>query len=222
MLEWREKSKPYEMKKHLVWLIFNLVFSLTAFTASALPSPVGHALFPDYGIGAVVADFQLKSLDGRMVSLSDFSEQKGVIVIFTCSHCPFSKAYEERINALHQKFAAQGYPVLAINPSDPKYYEEDRYERLREEAKDKNYAYSYLVDDSQAVARAFGASRTPQAYVLKNSGGKFTVQYLGALDDNPQDPVGVRRPYVENAVTELLAGKPVATPTAKPIGCLIK
>lgn len=182
----------------------------------ARPSP------NDYGIGDVVANFQLKSLDGRMISLSDFSNQKGVIVIFTCNHCPFSKAYEDRISALHGRFAGQGYPVLAINPSDPKSYEEDRSERLREQASAKGYGYSYLLDDSQTVARAFGASRTPQAFVLKNDGGKFTVQYLGALDDNPQDPAHVTKHYLEDAVSSLLAGKSVAPATTRPVGCVIK
>ncbi len=209
------------MKKYLTRMSGCLMIVLAGLAAPAqsfasIPSPT------HYGIGDAVANFQLKSLEGRTVSLSDFSNQKGVIVIFTCNHCPFSKAYEDRIGALHSQFAGQGYPVLAINPSDPKSYEEDRYERLREQANAKGYAYSYLLDDSQAIARAFGASRTPQVYVLKNNGGKFTVQYLGALDDNPQDPANVSKHYVEYAVSNLLAGKPVAPAITKPVGCVIK
>ncbi|WP_373512457.1 thioredoxin family protein, partial [Persicitalea sp.] len=176
----------------------------------------------DYGIGDVVVNFRLKNVEGNTVSLSDFSNQKGVIVIFTCNHCPFSKAYEGRISALHSKFSGLGYPVLAINPSDPKSYDEDRPERLKEMANVRGNTYSYLIDDSQVVARAFGASRTPQAYVLKNNGGKFIVQYMGNIDDNPQDPANVTKRNVEDAVVGLLAGRAVATATTKPIGCVIK
>ena len=217
------------MKRYLAWLgcgltilLATLIAPVQSWASEFFPYTTRSHFSADYGIGDAVTNFHLKSLEGRTVSLNDFSNQKGVIVIFTCNHCPFSKAYEDRIGALHGKFAAQGYPVLAINPSDPKSYEDDRYERLQEQASAKGYLYSYLLDDSQAVARAFGASRTPQAYVLKNDGGKFTVQYLGTLDDNPQDPANVRKRYVEDAVSNLLAGRPVAPATTKPIGCVIK
>lgn len=173
-----------------------------------------------YRIGDTVADFRLKSVDGRMVSLSDFTGQKGLIVVFTCNHCPFSKAYEGRIGGLNDRFAAQGYPVLAINPSDPGTYEEDTFDQIR--AASRGFSYPYLLDDTQTVARAFGASRTPHAFVLENNGGKFVVQYIGTVDDNPQDPANVTKRYVEDAVANLLAGKPVVTTTTKAIGCAIK
>ena len=215
------------MKKYLSRISHGFMIGLATLMASAQLLAAGQHthtnLVPaDYGIGDVVANFQLKSVEGRMVSLSDFSNQKGVIVIFTCNHCPFSKAYEQRIGALNAQFAGQGYPVVAINPSDPKTYEDDSFERLSYIATTKKYAYPYLVDDTQAVARAFGANRTPHAYVLKNDGGRFIVQYIGTLDDNPQDPANVRKHYVEDAVSSLLAGKPVATTTTRAIGCAIK
>ncbi len=123
---------------------------------------------------------------------------------------------------MHNKFSGQGYPVLAVNPSDPKAYEDDRIEHLRRQASARGSSYSYLVDDTQTVARAFGASRTPQAYVLKNTGGKFVVHYIGALDDNPQDPANVVKHHVEDAVLNLLSGRSVAQATTKPVGCVIK
>lgn len=210
------------MKKYGIFLVSLLVGWGAVTTAAGL---LPHSVFSsadDYRIGDAVTNFRLKNLNGGMVSLSDFSEQKGVILVFTCNHCPFSKAYERRIGDLHRKFAPQGFSVVVVNPSDPKTHEDDKIEMLSYMAKDKGYPYPYLVDDTQTVARAFGANRTPQAYVLKNTGGTFTVEYIGTLDDNPQDPASVTKRYVEDAVTNLLAGKPVVITTTKAIGCAIK
>lgn len=176
-----------------------------------------------YQVGDIVANFRLKNVDGRMLSLSDFTSQKGVIIVFQSNHCPFSKAYEDRIIALDRKFNAQGYPVLAINPSDPTSYPDDNIDQMQYRARTKGYTYPFLSDDKQVVAQAFGASRTPQVFVLKNNGaGRFTVQYLGTIDDNPQDPAGVTKRYVDDAVSNLLSNKPVVITATKAIGCAIK
>ncbi|MCF2503076.1 thioredoxin family protein [Dyadobacter sp. CY107] len=175
-----------------------------------------------YQVGDAAASFRLKSTDGGMVSLNDFNNAKGVIVIFTSNHCPFAKAYEDRIIALNNKFASQGFPVIAINPSDPGTHQDDTFEKLKERAASKGYGYPYLVDDSQQVAKAFGAGRTPQVYILQKNGAKFTVRYIGMIDDNPQDPAGVTKLYADEAVSNLLTGKPVVTTITKPVGCAIK
>jgi peroxiredoxin len=175
-----------------------------------------------YQIGDAVVNFRLKNIDGNMIALSDYAPKKGVIVVFTCNHCPFARAYEDRIVELHKKYAGAGYPVVTINPSDPIAYEDDTFDQMQERAKSKGYTYPYLVDDSQIVAKEFGATRTPHVFVLKNTGGKFVVQYIGTVDDNPQDPTNVTKRYVDDAVTNLLAGKPVITTTTKAIGCAIK
>lgn len=175
-----------------------------------------------YAIGDVVTDFKLKSTTGKMVSMIENRSAKGYIVIFTCNHCPFSKAYESRIMALDKKYASQGYPVLAINPNDPAAYEEDTFENMQAVAKAKNYSFEYLQDETQNVARAFGAARTPSAYVVKREGDKFIMQYIGGIDDNTQDANGVTKRYVEDAVNSLLAGKPVVANVTKSVGCAIK
>lgn len=177
---------------------------------------------PGYNIGDVVANFTLKNVDDKLLSLSDFSSKQGLILVFTSNHCPFSKSYEDRILSLDRKYAPLGFPVLAINPNDPRLYEDDTFEQMKERAKTKGYSYPYLCDENQQVARVFGAIRTPQVFVLKNSKGKFIVAYSGTLDDNPQDEDGVTKAYVENAVSNLLEGKPVATTKTKAIGCPIK
>lgn len=175
-----------------------------------------------YAIGDVVQDFRLKNVDGRMISLSDYKNGKGVILVFTTNHCPFSKIYEERILALDRKYASQGFPLIAIQPNDPAAYAEDSFENMKNRAKEKNYSFPYLADESQNVARAFGASRTPEVFVLKQFGDRFIIQYAGAIDDSPQNLSGIRRRFVEEAVNYLLAGQPVVTTSTRAIGCAIK
>lgn len=180
------------------------------------PAPTGYAL------GDAVSDFKLKNIDGKMMSLADFKSAKGFIIVFTSNHCPFSKSYEDRVIALDRKYASQGFPVITINPNDPEAYEEDSFANMQVRAKYKGYPFPYLADDTQVVSKAFGAMRTPQAYVLKKEGGKIVVSYLGAIDDNAQDPSGVTKRYVEDAVNNLLVGKPVVTTSTKAVGCAIK
>jgi peroxiredoxin len=175
-----------------------------------------------YTLGDVVADFSLKNVDGKSVSLGDFRSQRGVIIVFMSNHCPFSNAYEERLVALNQKFAQQEFSVVAIMPSDQTAYADDTFAQMKERAKIKNYSFPYLLDDTQNVARAFGASRTPQVFVLNQVNSKFVLEYTGAIDDNPQDQAEVQRQYVDEAVSSLLAGRPVQSPITKPIGCAIK
>ncbi|GGC00840.1 thioredoxin family protein [Dyadobacter sediminis] len=175
-----------------------------------------------YQIGDAVANFQLKNADGSNVSLNDFSGSKGIIVVFTSNHCPFAKAYEDRVIALNSKFASQGFPVIAINPSDPGTHQDDTAEKMKERSAAKSYRFPYLVDSQQQTARAFGAIRMPQVYILQKNGAKFIVRYMGMIDDNPQDPSGVTKLYVDEAVTNLLSQKPVVTTVTKPVGCAIK
>lgn len=175
-----------------------------------------------YTLGDVVTSFALTNVDNRTISLGEYTSQKGVIVVFTSNHCPFSKAYEDRILALDRKFGPQGYPVIAILSSDAALYEEDSFDRMQVRARTKNYTFPYLLDASQGVTKAFGATRTPQVYVLKRTGERFTVEYIGSVDDSPQDAAHVQRSYADEAVTSLLAGRPIVTPLTKAIGCAIK
>jgi peroxiredoxin len=175
-----------------------------------------------YNLGDAIANFQLKNVDGRTLSLNDYQSQKGLIVVFTSNHCPFSKAYEDRLIALDRKFASQGYPVLAIMPNDPAAYEDDSFENMKARSRDKAFPFPYTIDETQTIARAFGANRTPQVYVMKRTNGQFILEYVGTIDDNPQDAANVQRRYVDDAVMSLLAGRPVQSPITKPIGCAIK
>ena len=171
-----------------------------------------------YQVGDKAADFKLKNIDGKMVSLADNKAAKGYIVVFTCNTCPYAKAYESRIIALNQKYAPQGYPVVAINPNDPKVAPGDSYAAMQT----KKYNFPYLHDETQQVAKAYGATRTPHLYVLKRQGNDFVVSYIGAIDDNSEDASLVKTKYVENAMAEIMAGKPATTNATKAIGCTIK
>jgi peroxiredoxin len=194
-----------------------LSFSLLCF-ALLLSSFVFRPGSEGYQVGDKAADFKLKNIDGKMVSLADNKAAKGYIVVFTCNTCPYAKAYESRIIALNQKYAPQGYPVVAINPNDPKVAPGDSYAAMQT----KKYNFPYLHDETQQVAKAYGATRTPHLYVLKRQGNDFVVSYIGAIDDNSEDASLVKTKYVENAMAEIMAGKPATTNATKAIGCTIK
>jgi peroxiredoxin len=179
-------------------------------------------LLPNYGVGDTVADFKLKNVDGKMVALSDYKSSKGVIVIFDCNTCPYSKKYNDRIIALNKKYASQGFPVITINANDPEVSDGDSFEEMVALAKRKNYDFPYLVDETQNVARAFGATNTPHVFVLQRNGKDFKVAYIGAIDDNSRDESQVSKKYVEDAVDALIVGKEVPTAKTKAIGCGIK
>ncbi|RYU83235.1 thioredoxin family protein [Hymenobacter persicinus] len=175
-----------------------------------------------YQVGDKAADFKLRNVDGKLVSLADNPTVKGYIVVFTCNTCPYAKAYESRIIALHQKYAPQGYPVVAINPNDAASVPGDSFAEMQARAKSKKYPFAYLQDETQQVARTFGATRTPHLYVLTKQGSDFVVSYIGAIDDNSEDAKLVKTRYVEQALTDLLTGKPATTKSTKAIGCTIK
>jgi len=167
-------------------------------------------------------DFSLKNVDGKTVSLSDYSDQKGVIVVFTCNPCPYANAYEQRIIALHQNYADKGFPVVAIDPNDEKLSPEDTFAKMKEKAEKKGYPFPYLKDETQEVYKAYGATNTPHVYLLKNDGGTFKVAYVGAIDNNAMDAGSVTKKYVENAIQAILSGNSPTPASTKAIGCGIK
>jgi len=202
------------MKKIIaLFAIATIVFGATAFKQTETPG---------YQIGDVATDFNLRNVDGKMVKLADFKKAKGFIVVFTCNHCPFSQAYEQRIINLHNKFAAKGYPVIAINPNDAKREPEDSYAKMQELAKAKKYPFVYLHDETQQIAKTYGATRTPHVFVIQKTKAGKTVQYIGAIDDNYEDEKQAKEKHVEVAVNALLNGKTVAKSNTKAIGCTIK
>ncbi|HDS07988.1 MAG TPA: thioredoxin family protein [Bacteroides sp.] len=172
--------------------------------------------------GDNAVDFTLRNVDGSTVSLSDYSDQKGVIVVFTCNPCPFAKAYEQRIIQLHHKFGPEGYPVVAINPNDDQVSPEDTFDKMKARSAERDFPFPYLKDETQEVYKAYGATRTPHIYLLENRNGKFKVAYVGAIDDNAMDATAVTARYLENAIGALMAGNAPDPATTKAVGCTIK
>ena len=197
-------------------------YSLFIFAICTLVVLAARPMNADYGIGDKVSDFKLKNFDGKMVSLSDYKDSKGVILIFDCNTCPYSKAYNDRIIALHKSFSGKGFPVVTINPNDGEQSPGDSFDAIVARAKSKNYDFPYLIDEKQHVARAFGATNTPHVFVLRREGSSFIVSYIGAIDNNPRDGSQADQKYVEDAVNSLLAGKSAPVQKTKAVGCGIK
>lgn len=179
----------------------------------------GASVSNGYEVGDTASDFKLKNVDGKMVSLADFKNAKGFIVIFDCNTCPYSKVYNDRIIGLNKKYASVGYPVIAINPNDASQSSGDSFDEMVKLAKKKEYDFPYLADEAQSVAKSFGATNTPHAFVLTKD---LKVAYIGAIDDNARKQEAATKKYVEEAVDALLAGKPVPVTKVKAIGCGIK
>lgn len=175
-----------------------------------------------YDVGDEATDFELKNVDGNLVSLHDYEESKGFIVIFTCNTCPFAIANEDRIIALDAKYKDKGYPVIAINPNNPEVQPGDSFELMQERAAQKGFTFPYLLDEGQEIYPQYGATKTPHVYILQKENNKNIVKYIGAIDDSARDERSVDQKFVEDAVDELLAGKEVTTKTTKAIGCTIK
>lgn len=175
---------------------------------------------PDfYVVGDRAEDFSLLNVDGRMVSLSDYPNAKGFIVVFTCNHCPYAQLYEQRIIDLHRKFNPKGFPVIAINPNDPSIVPDDSYDEMQRRSREMRYPFVYLFDSTQNVYPKFGASRTPHVFILDKT---LVVRYIGAIDDNPETPSAVRQRYADNAITALLRGERPDPDFTRAIGCTIK
>ncbi len=175
-----------------------------------------------YGIGDVATDFKLKDVNGKMVSLSDYKDAKGFVVIFTCNTCPFAVASEERMVALDKKYKAKGYPVIAVNPNDPEVQPDDTYELMQKKAKEANFSFPYLYDASNSIYASYGATKTPHVYLLKKEDRGNVVKYIGAIDDNVRDGDAVKDQFLAKAIDELLAGKEVSVKETKAIGCSVK
>ncbi|OAQ40752.1 redoxin [Pedobacter psychrophilus] len=176
-----------------------------------------------YQIGEIVTDFSLNNVDGKMVSLANYPNAKGFFVVFTCNHCPYAKLYEQRIMDLDKKYAAKGYPVIAINPNDPKAYSEDSFDNMIKRSEEKKYTFPYLFDETQNVAKVYGAKATPHVYLLQKTKKGLEVAYIGAIDNDTEDvnPDGKIR-YAENAVDAITNNKTPKITQTKAIGCSIK
>lgn len=175
-----------------------------------------------YGVEDIIEDFELKNIDGNMVSLSDYKDAKGFIITFTCNTCPYAVMYEDRIIELDKKYASKGYPVIAIMPNNVEVKPGDSFEAMQKRARTKGFTFPYLMDEGQKIYPKFGATKTPHIYIVQKTNKGMQVKYIGAIDDNYQDASAVKQRYVEDAVDALLEGKEVKEKETRAIGCSIK
>ena len=203
----------------LLAISISTIFSVFAFTGvdSSL-----ERFIVSYTIGDKAEDFSLKNIDGKNVSLADYKDAKGFIVIFTCNTCPYAVANEDRIIALDKKYKPKGFPVIAINPNNPDVSSGDSFELMKVRAAEKGFTFPYLLDEGQEVYPKYGATKTPHVFVLEKKDQDLIVQYIGAIDDSARDASSVKKKYVENAVDALLANQPIEMVSTRAIGCGIK
>jgi peroxiredoxin len=204
------------MKLIKTMAVFAIVLVASAFTANRTSVSDG------YEIGDIATDFKLKNTDGKMVSLADYKDAKGFIVIFTCNTCPYAVQYEDRIIALDKKYADKGFPVVAIMPNNPDVQPGDRMEAMKARAASKGFTFPYLFDDGQKIYPQYGATKTPHVYLLEKTKKGNVVRYIGAIDDNYKDAEAVTTKYVEDAVDALLSGNEIKETKTRAIGCSIK
>jgi len=174
-----------------------------------------------YQVGDIAEDFELKNVDGNMVSMASMEEAKGCVLVFTCNKCPYSVAYEDRLIELDKKYKELGYPMVAINPNDPDVVPEDSYEAMVVRSEEKGFTFPYLFDDGQKVYPKYGAIKTPHVYVIQKTEAGNKVAYIGAIDDS-KDAEEVQVKYLENALDALISGKKPDPSLTKAFGCSIK
>ena len=194
------------------------VIALVLLAALTLTPPAradGLAL----GDAAPMTDLKLRDVSGKDVTLAALKGARGTLVVFTCNHCPYAKAWERRVAALGNDAMRRGIGVVAVNANDPETYPEDAFQPMVDRARSLGLRFPYAVDATSAMAKAFGATRTPEAFLF-DRGGRLV--YHGTIDDNAKDPDAVKRRYLRDALEAVIAGKPVPLAETKALGCSIK
>ena len=163
--------------------------------------------------------FELLGVDDRRHALEDYADKEAVAVVFTCNHCPYARAWEDRLIGIQADYAARGAQLVAISSNDAKKYPDDSFPKMKERSEEKGFNFPYLYDESQEVARAYGAERTPEIFLFDKGG---TLRYHGTVDDNYEDPAAVNVHYLREALEAVLAGRDPSTAETTPVGCTIK
>ena len=197
------------------------LIGLSGCASSPAPVPLARKVTEPLALGQplVAADIAMKNVDGKTVTLAGLAGEAGTLVVFTCNHCPWAKAWEGRIAEIGGRYAKQGFGVVAINPNDPAAYPEDGFEEMQERAQALGLTFPYVVDADGAVAKAFGASKTPEIFLFDR---ERKLAFYGAVDDNARDEAAVEERYLEDALSDVLAGRAVRKPWTKALGCSIK
>ncbi len=170
-------------------------------------------------IGDRAIPFDLPGVDGKQHSYADYSGKNAVVVIFSCNHCPYVRAWEDRMVQIQADYGGKGVQLVAINSNDASKYPDDSFPKMKERAREKHFNFPYLYDEAQKLARAYGAERTPEVFLFDKSA---TLRYHGMIDDNYDDPSAVRARYLRDALDAVLDGNPPPLGETRPVGCTIK
>lgn len=174
---------------------------------------------PPGTMGAVAADFSLPGVDDRLHTLAEYADAPVLVIFFICNHCPYVQAIESRLIALVNALKPQGAAFVGINSNDPVSYPEDDFKNMKKRAQAFHYPFDYLMDESQDIARAYGAVCTPEFFVFD---AERKLRYRGRLDDAPRNPAAVKSQDLLHAIQALLAGERVAEPQHASMGCSLK
>ncbi len=170
-------------------------------------------------LGDKAVPFELPGVDDRRHALTDYADKEAIAVIFTCNHCPYARAWEDRLIEIQADYATRSAQLVTISANDVKKYPEDSFPRMKERSEEKGFNFPYLYDESQEIARAYGAERTPEIFLFDKDG---TLRYHGTVDDNYEDPVAVKAHYLREALDAVLAGNKPSIAETTPVGCTIK
>lgn len=203
-------------------LALTLCLTTTPLALGGALAPLVHAGEKGLALGAPapLADSKLKdTTSGKEVSFASVKGKNGTLVVFTCNRCPFAQAWEERIVELGNSYAKKGVGVLLVNANDPAGSDEEAPEVMGKKAKERGMKFPYAVDEGSKLARAFGASRTPEAFLFDKDG---KLVYHGTIDDNAYEPAKVSKRYLKQALDAVLTGKAPTVQETKSVGCGIK
>ncbi len=199
------------MRINKFYILLIVTFSLLSAAISANALELGD-LIP-------AADVNMKNVDGKELSFNDIKGEYGTLVIFSCNHCPYVIAWEDRITSIGNSYLEKGFGVIAVNSNNEKSYPGDGFEGMVERAAKLGLKFPYVVDATSDVARVFGAMRTPEIFLFDKRG---KLIYQGAIDDNAEDADKVSAHYLKEALDAVLIGNDISLKETKSLGCSIK
>ena len=170
-------------------------------------------------IGDKALSFNLLGVDGKRHMLAHYADKEAVVVFFSCNHCPYVRAWEDRLIQIQADYKEKGVQLIAISANDAVKYPDDSFPKMQERAREKGFNFPYLYDETQEVARAYGAERTPEIFLFD---ALAVLRYHGTVDDNYEQPTEVNHHYLRDALDAVLARRAPATPQTQPVGCTIK
>ena len=201
------------MTKNLLPLAVLATLVLAAFAVTLPPDPL------EIGSQAPMTDVEMESTEGESLSLADVAGENGLLVIFSCTTCPYVKAWEDRYLQVAEEAEEMGIGMIALNPNAALRDGPESLETMREQAESVGYTFPYVVDEDHQLADAFGATRTPDVFLFN---ADMELVYRGAIDDNAESASGVDEPYLLDAIEAMVEGEEIATQTTRSIGCSIK